>query len=147
MMTIEQESGMSWRGDVQHPIRRGLIEWLPTRSFGGVRALLATLCTLAYTMGSATAAEVWHSSTVKWVYPQADGITVVIVFDTESTYCTSAATPKYYYAVVGQNGMTADGFKTFVAMAMTALVTDKRIHVAFEATSPSCMINREFIER
>jgi hypothetical protein len=95
----------------------------------------------------AVAAEVWVASLVKWIYPQGDGQTIVLVLETESAQCTSPASPKYFYVTVGQNGVTQEGLKNIFATASLALATDKMLHVAFDDSTQACYVNRVLITR
>jgi hypothetical protein len=90
---------------------------------------------------SATAAESWHTSTIKWVYPFADG-TFVLTFETNAADCTNANPNKYHYVTFNQNGMTEEGAKKLYAAALMALATDKTVTVAFDNASYGCYINR-----
>lgn len=105
-----------------------------TLRIAGTLALLL-LC------GVAHAAEVWHTSTLKRIYPLANG-SIVLQFDSESASCTATTNPKYYNIVVGQNGVTTDGLRNMLAVALTAFSTGRSISIAFDDASPSCYVNR-----
>jgi hypothetical protein len=92
-------------------------------------------------IGIAQAAPVWHASTVKFVYPQADG-SFVLVMDVDPPTCPAAGTGKYLYVVAGQNGMTADGLKAMYALSMQALATRAILQLNFEDASTACYVNR-----
>lgn len=92
----------------------------------------------------ASATEAWQTSTVKWVYPQGDGsFVLVLAADPPSCNITS---PKYLNVVAGQNGMTADGVKNLLAVALTAYVTGSSVAVAFDNATSSCHVNRLAIQ-
>lgn len=58
---------------------------------------------------SARATAIWHTSTIKIIYPYAGGIRFVLAFETEHPNCTNTQTPrKYYYVHSGANGVTVD---------------------------------------
>ncbi len=87
------------------------------------------------------AAEIWHTSTIRVIYPLADG-SFILVFNANSVSCSSASNPHYYYATVGQNGLTAEGSKKMYALATLAFATNKPISFAFDNATPNCYINR-----
>lgn len=86
------------------------------------------------------AADVWHTSTLKWVYPLADG-SFVLTFNVDSSSCASSS-PKYHYVAVGQNSVTEEGARKFYAAAMTALATRMTVQVNFSDASSACYVNR-----
>lgn len=90
---------------------------------------------------SAMAAESWHTSTIKKVYPQANG-TFIVVFDTNASDCPNTNLDKYHYVSPTQNGMTEEGAKKIYAAALLALAMDKTVQVAFDNATSSCHINR-----
>jgi hypothetical protein len=89
----------------------------------------------------ANAAESWGSSTVKWLYPQADG-SFVLVLNTNPPGCTAIGLDKYLYVMPSQNGMTVEGAKKVYAAAMMAMATDMTVQVAFDDSTPNCYVNR-----
>jgi hypothetical protein len=90
---------------------------------------------------SAMATERWHTAQIKRIYPQGDGA-FVIMFETESAYCSSTATPKYYLVGSGSNGVTAEGEKKIYAAAMTAIALGRQVMVAFDDSTTNCAVNR-----
>ena len=91
--------------------------------------------------GQAQAAAAWVQSTVKFVYPQGDG-SFVLGFVSDAGTCSNVNSPKYFYVVAGQNGVTADGVKALLATALTAFATGSTLSVAFDDATASCYINR-----
>ena len=91
--------------------------------------------------GHAQAAEQWQTSTVKHVYPLANA-DFVIVLDVDPVQCPVSGPGKYLYVVVGQNGMTGDGRKAMLAVALQALATRGQISVAYDDASAFCYVNR-----
>jgi hypothetical protein len=88
------------------------------------------------------ATERSHTSTLKFVYPLANG-DFVIGFDAESAFCTSASTPNKYYGVyVGQNGVAAAGASKMFAAALLALSTRQSVSIAFDDATANCYVNR-----
>lgn len=74
-----------------------------------VTPLQSFIATFLMLIASSTfATERLHASTLKFVYPVANG-DFVIGFDSDPSTCSSASTPKYFYVSVGQNGVTATG--------------------------------------
>jgi hypothetical protein len=94
---------------------------------------------LAAVNGFAT--ERYHTSTVKWVNPLANG-DFVVGFDTDSALCTSVSTPKYFHVFVGQNGVTAQGATKMYAAALLALSSRQPVTVAFDDLTSWCYVNR-----
>lgn len=91
---------------------------------------------------AANAVESWHTSTIRWIYPQASG-DFIVVFDTNAPDCPNTNTSnKYHYVVVNQNGMTEEGAKKIYAAAMMALAMDKTVYAVFDNATASCYINR-----
>ena len=80
-------------------------------------ARLVILGLLTIACSNACAATVVVQSTLKSVYPLADGSFVIILTNDTSTCPT--ATPKYFYVTPGQSGMTVDGAKAMLASALT----------------------------
>jgi hypothetical protein len=91
-------------------------------------------------------AEIWHSSTTKMVYPQADG-TFVLIFDTDAPACTGPGPGKYHYVSPTQYGMTEEGAKKLYAAALAALAADKTVQIAFDNSTSFCYVNRLTIAR
>lgn len=89
----------------------------------------------------ASAAPAWIQSTVKFVYPLGDG-SFVLGFVNDAGTCTSTNSPKYFYVVAGQNGVTADGLKAMLATALTAFSTGSTLSASFDDATSSCYINR-----
>src|SRR5262245_32596258 len=86
------------------------------------------------------AVERQHQSTLKFVYPLANG-DFVLGFDVDAPQC-SAPSPKYMYAAVGQNGMTAEGAKKLYAAALTGFAAGRLVSIAYDDSSAYCYINR-----
>lgn len=90
------------------------------------------------------AAESWHTSTIKHIYPRADG-SFVLVFAANAADCTNGNTGKYHYVTPTQNGMTDAGAEKIYAAALLAVAMEKSVQVAFDNATPSCYINRLFL--
>lgn len=101
-----------------------------------IPALIATLLS-----SSAIADPTWHTSTIRQVYPLANG-DVVLTFMEDSAACASASTPDYFYIRVGLNGVTAEGLKNMLAAALTAASTGKSVSINFDDSNPGCFVNR-----
>lgn len=101
---------------------------------------LAGICLAAFTCVS-VAAETWHTSTIKYLYPLADG-TFVLVFDVNAPACTNTNTNKYHYVIPSQNGMTDEGARKIYAAALMAMATDKAVQFTFDDATSTCYINR-----
>jgi hypothetical protein len=114
----------------------------------GMRTLVlaaAAAATSGYAI-VAPAAESWHTSTLKMVYPLADG-GFVLIFDTDAPSCPGAGPNKYHYASPPQNGLTDEGAKKMYAAALTALAADKTVQVAFDNATTFCYVNRMSVVR
>ncbi len=111
-----------------------------------IAQMLAIGIFLAALSSAALATETWHTSTIKYVYPLADG-TYVLIFDTNAPTCTSTTTDKYHYVIPSQNGMTDEGAKKIYAAALLALATDKAVQIAFDDATTNCYINRLSVVR
>ena len=94
-----------------------------------------------FLLSSAAAAPTWHTSTIKTIYPLANG-DVVITFDADAPTCTNASNPKYYYVRVGENGMNLDGLKHILATALMGAATRSNVTINFDNASTGCFINR-----
>ena len=104
--------------------------------------IVLTMALCASVGDSALAAERYHNSTLKWVYPLASG-DFALGFDVNSAECTSPGAPqKYMYVQVGQNSVTAEGAKKIYAAALLAFATSKNVSIAFDDSTPQCYINR-----
>ena len=86
-------------------------------------------------------AEAFHQSTIKILYPLADGA-FVLVFNSDSPSCTAPGSPDYYYVVAGQNGVNVDGSKKLYAAATLGFPMNKPVAIVFDSTTASCYINR-----
>src|SRR5262245_55937437 len=94
-------------------------------------------CCFASLAMPAFAAEVWHTAFVTRVYPQADG-SVRLSFSTDHANCTNSSSPKWYFIVVGQNSVTADGLRSMHATALTALAMERQVSIAFDDSTATC---------
>jgi len=94
----------------------------------------------------AHAAEAWHTSRVRTIYPLGEG-SFVLQFAVDATACLSQNQPKYYYVTVGQNGVNAEGAKRMYAAALLAFAQDLPVTLAFQTDSSGCYINRLAVTR
>jgi len=90
---------------------------------------------------TASAADVWLTATIAFVYPQADG-SLTLAFNEDSPNCLNPSTPKYYNVAAGQNGMTPDGVRNILSAALWALMNTNRVHVNFDDSTTKCYVNR-----
>jgi hypothetical protein len=102
---------------------------------------LSVACTLWLGASVAQATERSHTSTLKFVYPLGSG-DFVVGFDVDSSFCTNANSPKYYYVSVGQNGVAAEGSKKIFGAALTAVTSRQTVSIAFDDATPACYVNR-----
>lgn len=111
-----------------------------------LRVCLGLLLALSWTI-KVHAAEQWHTSTVKFVYPQGDG-SVVVGFDQNTTLCPNLELPtQYYFLIEGQADVTAPGMKNLMATILTAFSTGSRLSVAFDDSNALCRIRRALVLR
>lgn len=108
---------------------------------GILRLIVSALPLLLCANAGATA--IWHTSTVKVIYPYAGGgHQFVLAFETDHPNCTNAQTPrKFYYVAAGVSGVTADDVKAFYALAMFAMAQEKPLAFVFDDAASSCYIN------
>jgi putative exporter of polyketide antibiotics len=94
---------------------------------------------------TAQAADQWTTGAkIGSVYPQANG-DVVITLTVNNPACTNAVSPKYYEITLGANGVTAEGLRNMLAVAMSALLADRTVDVNFSDSTPNCYVNRMFL--
>lgn len=101
---------------------------------------MLAVCSLSISL-NATAAESWHTSTLKAVYTLADGA-FVLMFETNAADCSNTAMYKYHEVSPGHNGMTDEGARKLYAAALAAFATDKTVQVAFDNATSDCYVNR-----
>ena len=109
-----------------------------------MKKLYFILLLLVSVSHSATAGGTWHSGTIKWVYPLANG-DFVITFTNDSPSCPSTSKTKYHYARVGKNSVTKEGIKFLYSAALAAASSGKKININFDSSSSHCYINRLFV--
>lgn len=100
-----------------------------------------TVFFLSIFASAANAAESWHSGKITRVYPLANG-SVVLSLDTDAPNCTNTSKPKYLFVQAGQNGMTADGVRNLLAVALAAASQGKSVSINFDDSTNSCFVNR-----
>jgi hypothetical protein len=66
----------------------------------------------------------------------------VLRFVNDAGTCNNPNSPKYFYVVAGQHGVTADGVKAMLATALTAFTTGGTLSAAFDDATANCYINR-----
>lgn len=106
---------------------------------------LTALLVLTCATSLANASPTWHSGKITRVYPDGAGDHVILTFDTDSPSCTNANTPKYYYIRVGENGVTAEGLKNLLAVALAAAAANLPVTINFDSASYYCHISRLFV--
>jgi hypothetical protein len=90
---------------------------------------------------SARAADVWHISTIKYVYPQGDG-SFVLIFETNAPACSNPNAFKYHHVTPTQNGVNKEGAKKIYAAALMAKAAALPVQINFSDSTISCYINR-----
>ena len=86
-------------------------------------------------------AGTWHNSTIKSVYPLANG-NFILTLAEDSQQCASTNTPHYYYVEVGEHSITAEAALKIYSAALTAAASGKSVDFYFDESSPKCNINR-----
>jgi hypothetical protein len=92
-------------------------------------------------VSAAHAADVWHTATIKFIYPQGDG-SFVLIFNSDAASCTSVSNPDYYTVRANTNGVTAEGLKLMYAAALMAKASDREVTINFSTSTNECAINR-----
>ena len=87
------------------------------------------------------AASLWQTSTVKQVHPLPVGA-FIVVLDTDPPTCAARGPGKYLYLMNGQNDVTEEGRKQFVAALPQAVATRAAVSINFDDATPYCYINR-----
>ncbi|ABD82270.1 hypothetical protein [Saccharophagus degradans] len=95
-------------------------------------------------VGNVFAENKWHQSTIKTIYPLANG-DFVLIFNTDSLLCPVDNTGKYHYVRVGQNDVTSEGARNMLSVALAAAAMGKEVDINFDITDERCFINRLFI--
>ena len=90
----------------------------------------------------ASATEVWHTSTIKWIYPHGEGRVVLTFYDNAPT-CTNASS--YHLIEIGVNGVTEVGFRTMYAAVLAAAAGGQTVSIKFDDTAHLCVINSLFV--
>ena len=93
---------------------------------------------------NALAANIWHASTIKRIYPLSDG-SFVLTFTIDAPTCPNTNTHKYHYVAAGQNGVTVDGQDKMYALAIAAATSGSAVSFNFDDSGASCYINRMYV--
>lgn len=94
--------------------------------------------------GTVSAAPVWHTSKIKWIYPLSSGA-VILTFEIESPTCNPGATTNYHLITVGENGVTQEALENMLAVALTAATTGRAVSINFDDATTYCYINRLYV--
>jgi len=95
--------------------------------------------------GAAWSASIWHKSTIRTVYPQADG-SFVLRLSADSVDCSNQNVPKYYKVATDQNGVTDEGRRQMYAAALAAAAAGKEVTINFDSDTTSCYVNRLLVD-
>lgn len=90
------------------------------------------------------AADVWHTSTLKAIYPLADG-NYILSFTNDASGCTSTSSPKFHYVFVDENGMSAEASKKIYAAALLAYSLGQPVSIAYNDATSNCFVNRLYL--
>jgi len=93
----------------------------------------------------AMAADVWHTSTIKTIYPNGNG-SWIITLDSDSSSCGNTENPKRYAVATSQNGVTDDGNKKMYAAALMAKAMESTVTIIFSDSTTDCLINRLIVQ-
>ncbi len=102
------------------------------------KVVIITLLMLT-TISSVYAGESWHTSKIEKIYPLSTG-DFVIIFTNPAEGCLHPN--GYHYVTINESGVTAEGIRNMLSVALTAGTTGKEITANFENTSATCPINR-----
>lgn len=106
--------------------------------------IIRKVCIAAVLFSLAThslAAHVFHTSTIKEIYPLDDGA-FILILTADSAACTSASSPNHYRVQIGESGVTELGLKNMLAVAMLAAAAGMEITIVFDDSTSGCYINR-----
>ena len=94
---------------------------------------------LSSTIPFVASASVWFTSTVKRVYPLANG-DFVVLFNDVNTKCVHES--GYHYIEVNRNGITESGRDKMYSAFFVAGSAKNQVKIFFDETSSNCNINR-----
>lgn len=96
-------------------------------------------------LGSASA-TIWTSKvqTVKWIYPNSNGNTVITLSEDEPA-CLNSGNPKQFVIPFGTTDAERSGGKVMTASALTAFALGSKVKLNFDQNSPTCTVNRLYI--
>ena len=100
------------------------------------------LSTLTVHEPVAGATEVWHTSTIKWIYPHGQG-RVVLTFNDSAPTCTHVSS--FHLIEIGVNGVTEVGFRNMYAAALAAAAGGQTVSIKFDDTASLCVINSLYV--
>lgn len=104
-------------------------------------AIALSLCVLSI---SVQAAEVWHTASIRSVYPQSDG-SFVLTFETNAPACSNPNPYKYHHVTPTQNGMTEEGARKVYAAALMAKAAALPVQINFDDSTNLCYVNRMWV--
>ncbi|WP_419227336.1 hypothetical protein [Alteromonas sp. OM2203] len=96
------------------------------------------LCSLIFVIPSSFAANTWHTSTIKSIYPVSNG-DFIIIFN-NSSICSDKN--QYHRVTVGSNSVKIEGAEKMYSAALAAAAMGKTISINFDSSTSHCFINR-----
>jgi len=90
---------------------------------------------------SFAATDAWHEAEIKTIYPLADG-NFIIIFKVDSANCPATNNGKYHYVSDGAFGMTKEGVKNALSVALSAAAMGKTLKINFDTSNVKCSVNR-----
>jgi len=90
---------------------------------------------------SFAATDAWHEAEIKTIYPLADG-NFIIIFKFDSANCPATNNGKYHYVEAGAFGMTKEGVKNALSVALSAAAMGKILKINFDTSNVKCSVNR-----
>lgn len=109
------------------------------------RTRIAILLLASYALpAAAQAAEVWHTASIRSVYPLSDG-SFVLTFETNAPACSNPNPYKYHHITPTQNGMTEEGAKKVYAAALVAKAASLPVQINFDDSTNLCYVNRMWL--
>lgn len=109
-----------------------------------VKTKLLGLVFILFGASSIWAADKWHGSQIKWIYPVSSG-TFILTFKTENSACPATGSPKYHHVTVGENGVTKEGADRIYALVLSAAAQKQVLNVNFSDSTAYCFINRAYV--
>lgn len=88
---------------------------------------------------SAIAAPVWKSATtIQGIQAGADGSFILALPAGSDPVCTNGGV--FFYVAPGQNGVTPEGARVILSVALLAYASGKQIHLLYDNSTQACYV-------